>query len=637
VAVELAFLSVLMVLGAGAVPGLRELLAKAELATQDLRYHVRGPLPVSGVCVVGIDDDSLQTRAWPWSRSVYAGFVRRLNQYGARAVVLDILLPEARDANGDREFAAAMREVGNVFLVFHGRQEKGRSAANEEAARHFAYDTLLPPAAPHFRQLLPPLPLFAVAAAGGGHPECAQGPDAKYRSAWAFVGCREMSGAYPHVALDVARYALGLQRKEIRYDDSLGAVRLGPDRLVPVDPNGRVQLNFPGPDATFPRYSFVAVEKGEVRPEAFRDQVVLVGHTAPGTPDLRPQPFSEKQYYGVETNATLVWNLLSGNSLRQTTYFAYAFSVLLVGALLGLVVTRLAPLPGGLFAAGLALAHCGVAYYLFVARHFVLEVAPQVLTIALGYVLVTGYRLATEEREKRRIRETFSLYVAPSVVEEILEDPHGLDLDRSERQTVTILFSDIRGFTTVSEQLPVEEVKALLNEYFSVMNDIIFDHRGTIDKFIGDAIMVLFNAPTAQRDHAELAVRTALAMRQGLAHLQEHWRAQGRPAFGIGIGINTGEAVVGNLGSPTRLEYTAIGDQVNLASRLEGLTRDYDADILISASTYELVKDAVQARKLEVVRVKGRDEPVTLYAVDALAGEGGTEAAIARPEQPTDP
>lgn len=622
VALELSFLVVLVVLVGDRVPGPKDFLLKVELSSQDLRYFLRERLrqspDTSELCIVAIDEKSVQARTWPWSRSVYAGFVRRMREAGARCVLFDILFTEPRDAPGDQAFAATMHEAGNVFLLFHA-VERGESAPPRDEYLSFASATDIAPTWKTYLRFMTPLPSLAEAAAGGGHCQIGADPDDKYRRAFLFAVSEQSGKAYPHAALDVARYVLGLKRAQVRFLEKAGAIQLGSRRLIPVDVGCRVQLNYPGGADSFKSYSFVDVEQGRVSAEAFRGRIVLVGATAAGLYDNKPQPLTKK-FPGVATNATLIWNLLHGNFVGDTTPLASALLVALMGVLIGLVVPRLSPLGGGLFALVLAAAYLLLAQYEFGAHTFMLEVVPQLLTVVVGFVTVTAYRLATEEREKKKIRDTFSLYVAPSVVNELLDDPARLQLDGVSKE-ITLLFSDIRGFTTMSEQLPPREVVSLLNEYFSVMTDIIFDHEGTIDKFIGDAIMVLFNVPKEQPNHAELAVRTALAMRQGLRQLQEKWATEGKSGFGIGIGINTGEAVVGNIGSPTRMDFTAIGDNVNLASRLEGLTRNYNAEIIISEHTCARVKDLFQTRKLDRVRVKGRDEPVTIYAVEGIRGD----------------
>ena len=241
--------------------------------------------------------------------------------------------------------------------------------------------------------------------------------------------------------------------------------------------------------------------------------------------------------------------------------------------------------------------------------------------VAASSTLVNAYRFAAEERERRRVHGMFGRCVSKEVVDQILNYEGDIPLGGA-RQEATLLFTDIRGFTGMSETMAPEDVVALLNEYFEAMTTIILDHGGTIDKFMGDAIMAVFGAPIPRDDHAERCVQAAVEMRKALRSLQARWEAEGKPRFDTGIGINTGQVLVGNIGSARRMEYTAIGDAVNLASRIEGLTKEYGGGILISEATYERVRDVVEAQPLGAVPVRGKARPVQLYRVLGLRGDG---------------
>ena len=235
-----------------------------------------------------------------------------------------------------------------------------------------------------------------------------------------------------------------------------------------------------------------------------------------------------------------------------------------------------------------------------------------------GYTSQTAYRFFTEERRARDIRRMFSSYVSKRIVDELIKDPSKAKLG-GDRKEITVLFSDIRGFTSFSEKHQPEEVVKLLNEYLGAMTEIVFDHEGTLDKFVGDAIMALWGAPVGQPDHAERAVRCALAMIERLQQLQAKWKSEGKYVIDIGIGINTGEMVVGNMGAEgKKMDYTVIGDNVNLGARLEGLTRQYNNHIIISEFTYEKVKDIVRVNELGSVTVKGKQKPVVIYDLVGL-------------------
>jgi adenylate cyclase len=263
-------------------------------------------------------------------------------------------------------------------------------------------------------------------------------------------------------------------------------------------------------------------------------------------------------------------------------------------------------------AAGLLAGYVGLTHYVFLSKGLWLSNIYPCINLVLAYSGTAMRHYVKEEREKRHIRKTFSLYVPHSVVTEMLANPDRLRLG-GEKKELSILFSDIRGFTTLSEERPAEELVPELNNYLTHMTEVVFNHKGTLDKYIGDAIMALFGAPLPQDDHAFRACATALDMMNVLAKLQKEWRIRNLPVFEIGIGINTGLAVIGNMGSERRFDYTAIGDNVNLASRLEGLTKQYGVSILVSESTWEAAKDGFAAREIDTVCVKGKTEPVKIY------------------------
>jgi len=300
--------------------------------------------------------------------------------------------------------------------------------------------------------------------------------------------------------------------------------------------------------------------------------------------------------------------------------------VLVLGVLMGVVLARLSAAWGFIFTLGVVILYVGGNYLLFSRAGLQLELFYPLGEITLVYFGITMQKFLAEEKERLRIRKAFESYVAPTVVHEMLKHPERLRLG-GERRELTILFSDIRGFTSLSEDLAPETLVALLHDFLNPMSEIIVRHQGTIDKYIGDAIMALFNAPLETPDHARLACRTALEMTGTLAALGKEWAAQGRPQIRVGISINTGMAAVGNMGSDRLFDYTAIGDNVNLASRLEGLNKYYGTDILISEGTARSLNGDFLLREVDLVRVKGKMQPLTIYE---LLGEGTPEPEVAR-------
>jgi adenylate cyclase len=267
---------------------------------------------------------------------------------------------------------------------------------------------------------------------------------------------------------------------------------------------------------------------------------------------------------------------------------------------------------------------------IFVRQGIWLNAVYPLLTMVIVYTAVTLYRYIIEEREKRKIRGAFSFYVNPSVVNEMLKNPEKLKLG-GDKKELSVLFSDIRGFTTLAEEMEPETLVNLLNEYLTDMTNVVFEFDGLLDKYIGDAVMAVFGAPLEQADHPMLACRTALKMLERLRKMQEKWEAEGTPRLDIGIGINTGPMVVGNMGSERRFDYTVMGDSVNLASRLEGINKEYGTQVVISEFTHDRVKDDFFCRELDAVRVKGKVRPVKIFELVALRSDEDPRIDIIEP------
>jgi adenylate cyclase len=351
-----------------------------------------------------------------------------------------------------------------------------------------------------------------------------------------------------------------------------------------------------------------------------RDAFVLIGPAGNFQHDQHPTPFGPMD--GVEIHANAIATLMRGDAPREAPAAVGIVSIfvlaLATARLLSVAVHPLGKL-GLLVAIGAA--YFAVAQTAFAWRGVVLLVAAPLWTVAGGGVLGVAMQVVAERLERLRVRRTLDRYVSKQVAEEILR--HGEEYAASlggERRNVTILFSDIRGFTTISEQSSPVELVAQLNEYLTVMVDVVMKYDGTLDKFVGDAIMTVYGAPLSRgaAEDAWRAVQTAAEMRTRLAELQQRWRAAGKPELRIGIGLNHGEVVVGNIGSPQRMEYTVIGDPVNVASRVEGLNKEFGTDILLTESVYELVKDRVEVKRLEATAVKGREQKVNVYALEWL-------------------
>jgi len=359
----------------------------------------------------------------------------------------------------------------------------------------------------------------------------------------------------------------------------------------------------------------------------FKDKFLILGATAIGIFDLRVTPFDEN-YPGAETHINVLDNLMRRDFLysHPDEETQMLIVMLVIGTIMSIALSRLGAVSGLLLTTATI---AGIVLYdktqLFEKGIVVSIIFPLSLTAFL-YVFLTFYKYFTEERNKRELRSTFQKYVSPAIVDEVLKNPKNLELG-GRKENITVLFSDIRGFTTISEKLDPRALSDLLNSYLTPMTDLVFEYRGTLDKYMGDAIMAFFGAPIQYEEHPVFACRCALAMLRKLDELQIEYREQGLPEIEIGIGLNSGECSVGNMGSQSVRSYTVMGDTVNLGSRLEGINKQYGTHTIISEYTYERVKEHFITREVDLVRVKGKIHPVKIYE---LISEGTAPDEVLR-------
>jgi adenylate cyclase len=422
---------------------------------------------------------------------------------------------------------------------------------------------------------------------------------------------------YPSLDVQALRLYLRLTNEQtvLNYGDGgVASVEFGPKLVVHPDLVSRMLVNYHGPARTYPYVSFADAAEKKFAPGTFKDKIVLVGASATGIGDLRATPFGSLDFPGVEIHANFIDNILNQQFLKRGAPEALTDVgfILLFGIPLGIWLAVVQPrwMPLSLV---LLFPFAAVVYWAFLHGWLLNFIVPALFTLIPNVSLVALYRVLIEEQEKRKVRGAFQQYVSPEVIRRLLSDPERVKPRKTE---VTVLFSDIRGFTTISETLDAQELAGLLNGYLTEMTRIIFRNQGTLDKYIGDAVMAIWGAPFDEPKHAERCVNAALNMLARLGELQKDWRTRGKPVLEIGIGINTGIASVGNMGSTLRYGYTAMGDAVNLSSRLEGLNKEYGTRILISESTRKGLTDGQFAvREIDFIRVKGKHQPVTIFEV----------------------
>jgi adenylate cyclase len=669
----------LLGLAAGAIVALLLIALRAtypaqslELKTLDWRFRTLHDPARADTSVVIVDVDNLSLDVlrsslgrYPWARDAWVKVVQYLAVGGARAVGFDFTFPDPDLAHpgADSAFAAAERAAGRVVQTLTFQQVLDTAEVRRQAL--FREDSVamrelrarglqvpgFPPADDYQVVIGPYRALLEGARAVGSinfTPDPVDGTARRVPPLYRFRG-----RAYPAFGLAVAMVADSARLADGPLAWEPGALRLG-RVTVPLD-HGTMLLNWRGPyrdpkrrdhPETYRIYPIAQIihsydqaaagETPEVPLSAFRDKVVFIGSSGAGLFDARANPFGPSDP-GVLIHATLADNLLSGDLLRRARPAANLAATVLAALLAGIAASFIVSVWWSV-AAGVALAaaYLGVTLALFGGARVWLDAAVPTLAIVLTFTGGMAVNYFTEGRHKRQIREMFSKYVAPEYVALLAEDPSSIGLG-GRRAELTILFSDIRGFTSISEKMQPHEVIEFLNEYLSEMAAIVKQAGGTLDKFIGDAVMAFWGEPVHHPDHADRAADCALAMQAATAKLAARWVAEGKPDLKIGVGINTADVVVGNIGSVEhKLDYTAIGDGVNLASRLESANKDFHTGIIISEFTLAKLGDRYDVRALGDVKVKGKERPVAIYELlgrrtgrAGAAGPAGAGAAAA--------
>jgi len=563
--------------------------------------------------------------SWPWPREIYGAIVDFCRRNGARSLAIDVLYtePSAYGVEDDRSFADAVEKFGKVAgAVFLG--EKSGSITRWPPLikspllklKKPGGGRVNPPAGFAFPRATFPISALAEKVKVLGNVQLKSDPDGVYRR----VKLLSFFDGKIVPVMGLGAWLAAGNRPEIPVGcDRMMAIG---KHVIPVDGRGDAVLRYRGPSGTHRNFSAAAVLQSEIQfrmgaptvisdPDAFKDKYVLFGFTAPGLLDLRPAPVAGV-YSGVEIHATLLDNFLSNDFIKQIPAGITIGIALLTALLLGLAASVLrSPVAITLnCAVGLTLPACfgllayAAGYWLPIV---VLEIAA---VFTIGFALVANY--ATEGRQKRFIKGAFRQYLSPVVIDQLLSNPDRLKLG-GERKILSIFFSDLQGFTSISEGLDPEELTALLNEYLTAMTDIIMEEGGTVDKYEGDAIIAFWNAPLDVAQHEMRTVRAALRCQAVLAEMRPAIRERIGKEMLMRIGMNTGPAVVGNLGSLTRFDYTMLGDAVNLAARLEGANKQFGTFTMISEDTCKQIGDQFRVRELARLAVVGRSEPVTVY------------------------
>ncbi len=633
-----------------------------ELKTIDLRFEARGEkVPGSSVVLAVIDEKSLKAEGkWIWPRKKIAELVTRLSDAGARVIAFDIVFSEAdnkgvavlqdvhqavgrlnidqpdfknylnrliSESDNDRLLADAISNskadivLGNFFhmeaqeMIHMDENMIAAQAANIQSAacqsvqysseKAFVNDLFMEVSAPEAN-----ISVIAGSTPYSGHFNMRPDKDGVIR--WIPGVFKFRDQLYAHLSLKALAAYTNNPLDVFVEDVGVDRIQIG-DLQVPTDELGRIMVNYRGGSKRFPHISVTDILNDRVDPRELKDKLVIVGVTAIGVYDLRVTPF-DTNFPGVEINANLIDSILSRDFLYQPALVEIygIIAMLILGGFLGWLLPKIKVIPGAVSALGLMVGYFFLCLYLFAAQGIVLNIVYPVIVTLFIYISISAYRYFVEEGQKRFIKSAFSTYLAPAVVNQLIESPERLVLGGEERQ-ITAFFSDVAGFTSISEKLSPHELVELLNEFLTEMSDIILAHNGLVDKYEGDAIIAMFGAPNDLENHAQVACAASIDMQERLLVLRKKWETEKKLIIRMRVGLSSGPAVVGNMGSKDRMDYTMMGDTVNTAARLEGVNKVYGTYTMISETTYEGAEESIVARELDAINVMGKAIPVKIY------------------------
>lgn len=602
-----------------------------ETLLTDYRFKIRNvlspPVLPENIVTVLIDEKSLRELGrWPWNRKIQAGLIGKVLEAGPKAVAVDIFYPEPESPASDSALSEVMKRYrGRIVCALGFEVEEGKSFTGEVPDVLYSQavakikDVKYLRSVKARRALLPPDPI--ADSTEFGHVYALPDRDGKLR--WENLYIRYGDEYFYSLALKTAAIAKGIRPDQISILGGTGVDFGG--AMLSTDEFGRLHINYYGKEGMIRHISAADVLSGSVPKDLFRNKIVLIGTSAIATYDLKSTPFSANTP-GVEKNATVVANILTGNFIRRSPLIIDLAIVLLAGLLTILASYRLGALRS------VAALLCTAIFIVFTnqiafSKYGIrMNLVYPLLTVMADGMFIISHRYFIEEKKARDIRKMFSSYVTERVVNELIRNPDMAKLG-GERREITVLFADISGFTSFSEKHEPEEVVATLNEYLSAMTDVIFRWEGTLDKFIGDAIVAFWGAPMKQDNHAELAVRCSLHMIKRLEELRRKWASEGRTQLNIGIGLNTGEVIVGNIGAEgKKMDYTVIGDHVNIGARVEALTRTFHTNILTTELPLKKIMDLVRTSRIGHISirgvgnvvVKGKEKPIKVYEIRSL-------------------
>ena len=634
-----------------------EIIDRVENYLYDVRIRLTMPGTVDDrIVIIDIDESSqLELGQWPWPRKTLATIIDRLfDDYGVTVLGLDVLFTEEEETSADELIDELNRsemplapevqaQLEHMRESLDGNVAFAESMIARDVVTSFVFKDSLSANEPEYTGVLP-APLIRAAdiamvsvpfvdaagftgslqalqenaAAGGFFDSPLIDSDGVFRRSPLVQRYRD--DLFPSLGLATALVALGNPPVGLQFADNadgrmsgidLEHFRLG-DTLIPVNEQVAVFIPFRGPQESFRFISARDVYNGSTPREQLEGRIALLGASTAGLLDLRSTPVGQR-YIDVEAHANLIACLLDGTIRRQPAYSdgLELFLLFVVGVLTAVLLPRLAPLSALAFVAALLTAIAASNLWMWTSLMLVVPAASLLSYTLVAALLQITYGFLIESRNKRHLSNIFGQYIPPSLVEEIDASGEEVSLEGETRE-LSVLFSDVRSFTTISEGLDARELTHMMNEFLTPFTAAIQEHRGTIDKYMGDCVMAFWGAPLADEDHARHAVLAAFGMLRAVKNLDSDFEKRGWPKIRVGVGIASGNMIVGNMGSDFRIAYTVMGDTVNLGSRLEGLTKQYGVDIIVNDRTTELVHDFT-FRELDLVRVKGKTEPVAIF------------------------
>ena len=611
-------------------------IAALELDFLDFRFQIRGSLDVSEspIIILAIDDQSDESTPdrWPWPRSYFAHVIKNLNKAGAKVIGVDVIFdqPDKHGTESDDQLAAVLTKYENVVLS--GKVTSLRARDHVQVIQ------------------VPPHSKFTEQGTLWGLVSSEVDEDGIYRRY--LVGQSALDTTFSSFATEVLKLYKGYDRN-IELQNETEEFIMGNFKIPKFGPNSML-INYYGPAGTYKYFSFdnvlddqdfdlieefdldsfddpgfpeEGIPPGPLHSDIFKDKIILIGSTMQELHDDFPTPFLEIKdetgktslalMPGVETHANALQTILDENYLYEIGFWENLILLIILSVLVYLLSYYLPTGWGVLLSVVLIFVYFGISLFVFSEYNYIVEITTPFFLIVLGFGGHTLYEYILSQEEKKVIKGAFSHYVPEKVVAALLENPEKLQLG-GELQEVSVMFSDVAGFTSISEKLTPAQLVHLLNDYLTEMTDIVLQNDGIIDKYEGDAIMAEFGVPVHYDNHPYMACKTALEMQRKLKDMREFWKKQNKPMLKARIGINTGEVIVGNMGSRDVFDYTVMGDHVNLGSRLEGANKFYGTKIMISEFTYEHVKDQFYTRPLDLIKVKGKDKPINVYELIAF-------------------